>query len=187
MTERKQPLRTLPDEMRLKRDGKSIRIYWRWRTANTELLWWAFLIVIITTLTLTWQIWDEQEFRSLSTATRLGLSLLFFAGVYVLVLMWRGEVSLRINPEQVSFAFQLYPFDYPVRLHSQNSRAIRQVFIKEVPPGQLERLKGYPHYEIGTLTDKGKKRRIAGGIDRYEQAAFIKQEIETYLDIEHHR
>ncbi|MEL6152260.1 MAG: hypothetical protein AAFR56_21695 [Chloroflexota bacterium] len=45
MTERKQPLRTLPDEMRLKRDGKSIRIYWRWRTANTELLWWAFLIV----------------------------------------------------------------------------------------------------------------------------------------------
>jgi len=167
----------MPKGTEIKRNRSGLQIRWRWfgmkyvGAAVFCVMWNGFMVV-----------WMGMALRDGKTAMALFGSIHALVGLGILYYTLAGffnRTNLRVNKKRLTIKHGPIP---AARNRDMRADQIRQIFCKE----KIHRNRNSTHYsyEVHVILPGHKREKLVGGLDRIEQAMYLEQELEEFLEIE---
>lgn len=165
----------LPKGLVVDRQGYELAITRRWLSAKFFFLvffcmFWDGFLCVWYSIALSQRAWIMALFALGHTAVGLGLTYYTLAG-------FLNRTLIRVGPSQIGVSHGPLPWWGNRQL---NSSSIAQVFCKErVTRGKTTTIS----YEVLAATHAGTQEKLVDGLDNSDQALYLEQEIERFLNI----
>lgn len=165
----------LPKGMAVEHQGYELAITRRWLSAQFYFLvffclFWDGFLCVWYSIALSQRAWSMAAFALLHTAVGLGLTYYTLAG-------FLNSTLIRVSPSQIGVAHRPLPWWGRRQI---DSSAIAQIFCKErITRGKTTTIT----YEVLAATHAGAQEKLVGGLPNSDQALYLEQEIERFLNI----
>jgi hypothetical protein len=165
----------LPKGLVVDRQGYELMITRRWLSAKFFFLvffclFWDGFLCVWYSIALSQRVWIMALFALGHTAVGLGLTYYTLAG-------FLNRTLIRVSPSQLDVSHGPLPWWGSRHL---DSGGIAQVFCKErITRGKTTTIT----YEVLAATHAGVQEKLVNGLDNSDQALYLEQEIERFLNI----
>lgn len=147
--------------------------------------WFSFTYIILIFFTLFWNgfmiIWHIISFSTGAYIMSAFGALHTAVGIFLLYTTLTGLLNssyIMINYRKISIKHKPLPWPGNIEISSNN---ISQIYSKEITRRTKNGTKRY--YEVHSITQDGKDKKILKNLLESQQALYIEQQIETYLGI----
>ncbi len=171
----------LPDNMSVINHGSSIELIRNWHTRNLSsgtVISTMLIPVTVIILIFTSDTFLEKLIKSIGAIAVLSMPLIMMLKNNTHILIERGQISVKHKP---------FPF-FGARVIP--SHLIKQVYVEQFTSSAPEnntvrcaQLK-YFQYEVKVILKSNNELSLLKGLKDHQQALFIEEEIETFLNIE---
>lgn len=167
----------MPSKIEINQFSNYLQITYKW------MRWWEAIFVSVIVLILAFIL--SQFYTDVRTADIL-TSLLFLLQVgvgifitYCVIAGWFNKTNILVGKNMMEINHQPIPWVGNKRLNTQE---VKGFYTKEkIVYTQEART---THYDLYAIMKSGKEIKLLRGLNKSEQARYIKQEIEKYLGIE---